>query len=117
MLKIEIEWRKEKALREYMTGLENLYAEIQRNVARYARDHQITLVLLKSDAAIKAADFSDYAAKVQLRGVVFSEPAMDITDQIRATFMPQAPQPGHARRSVRQLRERAAPAAHSSGER
>ena len=94
MLKIEIEWRKEKAVREYMTGLENLYAEIQRHVARYARDHRITLDLLKSDAASKAADFSDYAAKVQLRGVVFSEPAMDITDQIRATFMPQAPQPG-----------------------
>ena len=94
MLKIEIEWRKEKAVREYMTGLENLYAEIQRHVARYARERGIRLVLLKSDAAIKAADFSDYAAKVQLRGVVFSEPAMEITDQIRATFMPQAPQPG-----------------------
>jgi len=94
MLKIEIEWRKEKAVREYMTGLENLYAEIQRHVARYSRDRGIQLVLLKSDAAIKAADFSDYAAKVQLRGVVFSEPAMDITDQIRATFMPQAPRPG-----------------------
>lgn len=92
MLKIEKEWRKEKALREYMTGLENLYAEIQRHVARYARDHGIQLVLLKSAAEIRASDFSDYAAKVQLRGVVFSEPTMDITDQIRAMFnRPSAP--------------------------
>ena len=29
MLKLEIEWRKEEALREYMLGLERLYAEIQ----------------------------------------------------------------------------------------
>ena len=29
LLKLEIEWRKEEALREYMLGLERLYTEIQ----------------------------------------------------------------------------------------
>ena len=93
LLKLEIEWRKEEALREYMLGLERLYAEIQALVTRYARENGIRLVLLKSAPELKAADFNDYAAKVRLRGVVFSEPSLDITDQIRALFMPRAPQP------------------------
>lgn len=94
MLKLELEWRREEEIRNYMTGLESLYAEIRALVTRYAREHAIQLVLLKSDEPLQAADFGDYAAKVQLRGVVFSEPSMDITDRIRAMFMPRDPQPG-----------------------
>jgi len=94
MLKLEIEWRKEEALREYMLGLERLYTEIQALVGKYARERGIGLVLLSSKPELQAADFNDYAAKVRLRGVVFSEPALDITDQIKAMFMPRAPQPG-----------------------
>ena len=93
MLKLEIEWRKEEALREYMLGLERLYTEIQALVSKYARDRGIQLVLLSSKPELQANDFNDYAAKVRLRGVVFSEPALDITDQIKAMFMPRAPQP------------------------
>lgn len=94
LLKLEIEWRKEEALREYMLGLERLYTEIQALVGDYARRNGIQLVLLSSKPELQASDFNDYAAKVRLRGVVFSEPALDITDQIRAMFMPRAPQPG-----------------------
>jgi Skp family chaperone for outer membrane proteins len=96
MLKLEIEWRKDEALREYMLGLERLYTTIQGLVSDYARNHGIQLVLLSSKPELQAADFNDYAAKVRLRGVVFSEPTLDITDQIRAMFMPRAPQPGGA---------------------
>ena len=94
MLKLEIEWRKDEALREYMLGLERLYTEIQALISDYARKNRIQLVLLSSKPELQAADFNDYAAKVRLRGVVFSEPTLDITDQIQALFMPRAPQPG-----------------------
>lgn len=93
LLKLEIEWRKEEALREYMLGLERLYIEIQGLVSKYARGRGIQLVLLSSKPGLKAVDFNDYMAKVMLRGVVFSEPSLDITDHIRAMFMPRAPQP------------------------
>jgi len=93
LLKLEIEWRKDEALREYMLGLEALYTEIQTLVSRYAREHGYQLVLLQSTPELKASDFNDYAAKVRLRGVVFSEPQLDITDQIKAMFMPRAPEP------------------------
>jgi Skp family chaperone for outer membrane proteins len=93
MLKLEIQWREEEALREYMTGLESIYAEIQRQVARYAKDNQIPIVLLKTDVELRAVDFNDFGAKVRLRSVVYHDAALDITDKIRATFMPRATSP------------------------
>ena len=78
-----------------MTGLESIYAEIQRQVARYAKDNGILIVFLKTDVELRAVDFNDFGAKVRLRSVVYNEPSLDITDKIRATFAPRAPQPGN----------------------
>ncbi len=91
MLKFEIEWRKEQALREYMKGLETLYANIHGLVANYARGQGFAVVLLKTSPQITAMDFNDYGAKIRLRAVVYNDPAMDITPQIRAMFGPSAP--------------------------
>ena len=93
MLKFEIEWRKETALREYMKGLETLYANIHGLVANYARNNGIGIVFLKTSPQITAMDLNDYNAKIRLRGVVYNEPSMDITPQIRAMFGPSAPPP------------------------
>jgi Skp family chaperone for outer membrane proteins len=83
-LQFEIEWRKQDALEEYVTGLESLYAEVQALVARYARENNISLVLQIPPEELKAADFNDYFAKVQLRTVVFSAGTPDITKEIKA---------------------------------
>ena len=91
MLKFEIEWRKEQALREYMKGLETLYANIHGLVANYARSNGFTIVLLKTSPQITAMDFNDYGAKIRLRAVVYNDPAMDITPQIKAMFGPSTP--------------------------
>ena len=91
MLKFEIEWRKEQALREYMKGLETLYANIHGLVANYARNNGFTLVLLKTNPQITAMDFNDYGAKIRLRAVVYNDPALDITPQIKAMFGPSTP--------------------------
>lgn len=93
MLKLELEWRQQEALREYMDGLEALYVEVQRYVSRYARENAIGLVLLKTPIELKAVDFNDYGAKVRLRAVVHHEETLDITQQIKALFMPAAPDP------------------------
>lgn len=96
-LKLELKWLEQEAMREYMEGLEALYAETQRLVARYARQQQIQVVLLKTDVEIKAVDFNDYGAKVRLRAVVYHEETLDITPQIKAMLEaqnPPAPAPG-----------------------
>lgn len=86
LLKLEIEWRQEQALRDYMDGLETLYTEVQALVARLARERGIGLVLLKDSKPIEAVDTNDYGSKVRLRGVVFYEPAMDITEEVKKLF-------------------------------
>ncbi|MHC5012525.1 MAG: OmpH/Skp family outer membrane protein, partial [Planctomycetota bacterium] len=93
MLKFEIEWRRDAALRDYMKGLESLYAEIKRLVQRYARDNNLSLVLQRPHDELEAADFNDFFAKVQLRSVLFYVPTMDITPQIKAMFAPAPPAP------------------------
>lgn len=98
MLKLELKWREQEAMREYMDGLEALYAEAQRLVARYARERGIQVVLLKTDVEIKAVDFNDYGAKVRLRAVVYHDETLDITPQIKSMLQalrqPGGGQPG-----------------------
>ena len=93
MLKFEIEWRKEQAMKEYMDGLEGLYNDISRLVSSYARDNNLQLVLLKPPQELESADLNDYFVKVQLRSVIFSTPQLDITDRIKAMFTPRPPAP------------------------
>ena len=97
MVKLELKWREQEAMREYMDGLEALYAEIQRLVSRYARESGIQVVLLKTSVEIKAADFNDYGAKVRLRAVVYHEESLDITPRIKAMFPAPASPPGQPR--------------------
>jgi Skp family chaperone for outer membrane proteins len=81
-LKFEIEWRQQEAQREYVRGLEVLYAEVQALVARHAREQGIPLVLLKQDTEMKAGDLNDWGLKVQLRTVVHADASLDITDAV-----------------------------------
>ena len=74
-------------------GLESLYAEVQRLVTAYAREKGIQLVLQKPPETLEAANFEDYFVKVQLRTVVFHGATLDITDRIKASFAPRAPEP------------------------
>jgi Skp family chaperone for outer membrane proteins len=89
MLKFEIEWRKNEALREYMEGLQALYMEIASLVARFARENRLGIVLLRPPAELEAEGFEAFVAQVQLRGVVYHDTAMDITDRIKALFPPR----------------------------
>ena len=86
MVELELKWLEQEAMREYMDGLEALYAEIQRLVAHYAQQHGIGIVFLKTAVEIKAVDFNDYGAKVRLRAVVYHEETLDITARIKAGF-------------------------------
>ncbi len=95
-LKFEIDWRQQEAVRRYMEGLESLYSAVHSLVQRYAREHGIRLVLLKSEIQLDAADVNDFGAKVRLRGVVYSDDTLDITAKIRDMFPTRAPGGGAA---------------------
>jgi Skp family chaperone for outer membrane proteins len=83
-VKFEIEWRQKEAELEYLRGLDGLYSEVNSVVAKYARDNGIAVVLTKREAAdMKVADVNDFGLKVQLRGVVFHDAALDITERVR----------------------------------
>ncbi len=84
LLKLELKFREQEANREYMDGLEALYAQVQRKVQKYAQDHAIQVVLLKTSEDIQAVDPNDYGAKIRLRTVVYHDPALDITPAIKA---------------------------------
>jgi Skp family chaperone for outer membrane proteins len=98
-VKFEIDWRGKEAEREYMRGLDGLYAEVNAAVAKYARDNGIAVVVTKRDPTdMRVADVNDWGLKVQLRSVVYHDGALDITDRIRpllggATVAPPAPAP------------------------
>jgi Skp family chaperone for outer membrane proteins len=84
--KFNFEWDQRIAIAEYVRGLEGLYRAVRGEVARYARDNGIEVVLLKTDPKqpLNAVDPKDFALKSRLRVVVHAEPGADITDAITA---------------------------------
>lgn len=84
--KFNYEWDQRLAIATYVRGLEGLYRAVRGEVARYARDNGIEVVLMKTDPkqALNAVDPKDFALKTRLRVVVHAEPTADITDAITA---------------------------------
>lgn len=84
--KFNYEWDLKIAYAEYVRGLEGLYNAVRGEIARYARDNGIEIVLLRTDPKqpLNASDPKDFALKTRLRVVVHAEPTADITDAIVA---------------------------------
>jgi Skp family chaperone for outer membrane proteins len=88
-LKFELEWMQQDAQREYLRGLEVIYAEVQAAVGALAREQGLQLVLVRNDKELKAVSFDDWGLKTQLRAVVWAESSLDLTDALlkRAPFV------------------------------
>jgi len=85
-LRFNYEWAMKSAVREYVQGLERIYAAARGEVGRYAREQGIQIVLQHTDPSqpINAVDPKDFALKTRLRVVLYADIQVDITDAVVA---------------------------------
>ncbi|MDJ0523227.1 MAG: OmpH family outer membrane protein [Planctomycetota bacterium] len=85
-MKFNYEWAIQAAVRDYARGLESLYIAARTEVAAYAREQGIDLVLHQTDptAKMNPTNPDDYELKRLLRPVIYAAPKLDITSQIVA---------------------------------
>lgn len=74
------------ARRQYVQELEAIHAAVRANVATYARNNGITLVLQMTNDKLNATDRNDYVMKVALRSVVWFDAPLDITAEVAKMF-------------------------------
>ena len=87
----------------YVKELERIYAGVVAVIRNYARKNGISVVMQMTDDELSAADQNDYVMKIALRTVVYFEPSIDITEQVRALFpRPVSPPPAPAAAGARQ---------------
>ncbi len=77
-------WAAQQAIAEYAAGLESLYASVVTQVARYARENGIKVVLQRRADEPKAPTHEEFYLRLRLRTVVFHDAAVDITGQVQA---------------------------------
>jgi Skp family chaperone for outer membrane proteins len=82
-LNFEMEWRKRDISREYVRGMEQLYASIEALVSRYAREQKISVVVNRVKEDLRASSVDDFGLKVRLRSVVFADSTIDITEAVK----------------------------------
>ena len=84
LMKFNYEWAMKVAVREYARGLEGLYRAARSEVAAYAREQGIDLVLHQTDPTLPMdpSNPDDYELKRLLRPVVYADAKYDITDKI-----------------------------------
>ncbi len=68
---------------EYMDGLEQAFNAVRSIVKDYARKNGIQLVLQKTEDDLSPRDEQDFIWKVALRGVLYSEAELDITEAVK----------------------------------
>lgn len=78
------EWELKAAGRRFVKDLESLYRAVQAEVAAYAREQGIDMVLQRTDPMepFHAGGPDDFALKSRLRIVVYADGPTDITDAI-----------------------------------
>jgi len=83
-MKFNYEWSMKMAVREYARGLEGLYRAVRSEVAAYAREQGIDIVLHQTDPTLNMdpSNPDDYELKRLLRTVVYADAKVDITDKV-----------------------------------
>lgn len=102
--KFQYEWAGRVAQEEYGRNLSAIYGKVKSMVAAYARTNRIPLVLQMTAEELKSGSRDEFVSNVVVRGVVFHDTALDITDAVIKTFpapaaapsRPPAPPPGPA---------------------
>ena len=82
--KFNYEWDMKQGVTAYSRGLEGVYGAVRGQIAAYARQNNIDIVLIRTDPKqrLNAVDPKDFALKTRLRVVVYAEGRYDITDAI-----------------------------------
>lgn len=75
-----------EALAVYASRLESVYQAVRGQVMAVARRRGLKLVLQTSDDPINANNRDDFVLKVALRGVVWADRSIDITDDVRTAM-------------------------------
>ncbi len=71
---------------KYVKDLETIHAAVKANVATYARNNGIQLVLQMTAEKLNAVDRNDYVMKVALRSVIWFDSPLDITAEVAKMF-------------------------------
>ena len=95
-LRFNYEWSMKSAVRDYVQGLERVYAAARGEIGRYAREQGIQIVMQRTESSqpINAVDPKDFALKTRLRVVLYAEKQVDITDAIVARLKASEKKPG-----------------------
>lgn len=79
----KLSYAQAEALTVYASRLEAVYTAVRGQVQAVARTRGLKLVLQTSDDPINANNRDDFVLKVALRGVVWADPSVDITAEVR----------------------------------